>query len=126
SRSFYLEPGKVEMSATGAIDAATVKGSPNTVVLDELARNGEKYAPVFSSLNTRAYYNRGMKDSVQAIDAELEQVRAKFNEGVAGIIRQHPDAYASWDMVYNYRIGLDPETITPLFDALSPRFKNSE
>ncbi|HWV69318.1 redoxin domain-containing protein [Chitinophaga sp.] len=126
SRRFYLEPGKVEMNATGSIDAATVTGSPNTAVQDEFVRNGEKYAPAFTSLNTRAYYNRGMKDSVRAIDAEMEQVRAKFNGGVAAIIRQHPDAYASWDMVYNYRIGLDPETITPLFDALSPRFKNSE
>lgn len=126
SRRFYLEPGKVEMRAAGSLDAATVTGSPNTAVLDEFVRNGEKYAAAFTSLSTRAYYNRGMKDSVQAIDAEREQVEIKFNEGVASIIRQHPNAYASWDMVYSYRIGLDPETITPLFEALSARFKNSE
>jgi peroxiredoxin len=126
ARRFYLEPGKVEMNVTGSLDAATVTGSPNTTVLDEFVRNGEKYAAIFASLDTRGYYNRGMKDSVLAIDAEGEQVMTKFNAGVAGIIRQHPDAYASWDMVYGYRIGLDPETITPLFHALSPRFKNSE
>ncbi|HEY8954205.1 redoxin domain-containing protein [Chitinophaga sp.] len=126
ARRFYLEPGKVEMRATGSLDAATVTGSPNTAVLDEFVRNGEKYAAAFTSLSTRAYCNRGMKDSVQAIDAEREQVEIKFNEGVAGIIRQHPNAFASWDMVYSYRIGLDPETITPLFEALSARFKNSE
>lgn len=126
ARRFYLQPGKVEMSATGSLDSATVRGSADTEVLDEFVRNGEKYATVFTSLGARAYYNRGMKDSVQAIDAEREAVEMKFNEGVASIIRQHPDAYASWDMVYSYRIGLDPETITPLFDALSARFKNSE
>lgn len=125
-RRFYLEPGKVEMKATGSIDAATVTGSPNTAVLDEFVRHGDKYTTVFSSLSTRAYCNRGMKDSVRAIDAEKEHVTRQFNEEVAGIIRQHPNAYASWDMVYSYRIALDPETITPLFDALSPRFKNSE
>ncbi|MEZ2440698.1 redoxin domain-containing protein [Chitinophaga sp. RCC_12] len=125
SRNFYLQPGTVDIHTTGSLDSATVKGSPNTAVLDEFVQHGNKYAKTFTSLNTRAYFNRGLKDSLLAINAEQEQVRKKFDEEVAGIIRQHPDAYASWDMVYSYRIALDPETVTPLFEALSPGFKNS-
>lgn len=125
-RRFYLQPGSVEINATGSLDAAIVTGSPNTAILDELVQHGDKYAGAFASLNTRAYCNRGMRDSMQAINAEQAQVRKKFNEEVADIIRKHPDAAASWDMVYSYRIALEPETITPLFEALSPRFKNSE
>lgn len=126
ARRFYLQPGKIAINATGPLDAATVTGSPNTAVQDEFYQHGEKYAGLFTSLNTRAYYNRGMKDSVRAIEAEQARARKKFNAEVADIIRQHPDAHASWDMVYSYRIALDPETVTPLFDALSPKFKNSE
>jgi peroxiredoxin len=126
ARRFYLEPGKVEINATGILDSATVTGSPNTAVQDEFYQHGQKYVDIFSSLNTRAYYNRGMKDSTNAIDAELAQTRKKFNEEVADIIRLHPDAHASWDMVYSYRIALEPETITPLFAALGPKFKNSD
>lgn len=125
SRRFYLQPGKVIIHTAGPLDAATVTGSPNTAVQDEFYQHGEKYAGLFTSLNTRAYYNRGMQDSLRAIDAEQAQTRKKFNAEVADIIRRHPDAYASWDMVYSYRIALDPETVTPLFDALSPKFKNS-
>lgn len=126
ARRFYLQPGKIAINATGPLDAATVTGSPNTAVQDEFYQHGEKYAGLFTSLNTRAYYNRGMKDSVRAIEAEQARARKKFNAEVADIIRQHPDAHASWDMVYSYRIALDPETVTPLFDALGPKFKNSE
>ena len=126
ARRFYLEPGEVEINATGSLDSATVTGSPDTKTLDEFVQHGDKYAGTFTALNTRAYCNRGMKDSIRAINAEQEQVRKKFNDEVADIIRRHPGAYASWDMVYNYRIALDPETITPLFGALSPVFKNSE
>ncbi len=126
ARRFYLQPGKVEINASGSLDSAAVTGSPNTIILDEFYQHGEKYAGTFSSLNARAYYNRGMKDSVKLIDAEQAATRKKFNEEVAGIIRRYPDAHASWDMVYSYRIALDPETVTPLFEALSPGFKNSD
>lgn len=125
SRRFYLQPGKVTIHTAGSLDAATVTGSPNTAVQDEFYQHGEKYAGLFTSLSTRAYYNRGMQDSLRAIDAEQARTRKKFNAEVADIIRRYPDAYASWDMVYSYRIALDPETVTPLFDALSPKFKNS-
>ena len=126
ARRFYLQPGKVTIHATGSLDAATVAGSPNTAVQDEFYQHGDAYADIFASLNTRAYYNRGMLDSMQVIAAAQAQARKKFNAEVGDIIRRHPDADASWDMVYSYRIALDPETITPLFEALSPKFKNSD
>ncbi|GEP96018.1 redoxin domain-containing protein [Chitinophaga cymbidii] len=125
ARRFYLQPGKVTINTTGSLAAATVTGSPNTAVQDEFYQHGEEYAGIFTSLNTRAYFNRGMRDSMRAIEATQAQTRKKFNAEVADIIRRHPDADASWDMVYGYRIALDPETVTPLFEALSPKFKNS-
>jgi len=125
-RRFYLQPGKIEISSNGALDSATVKGSNDTPVFDEFVAHGNQYNDVFATLRTRAYYNRGMQDSVEAIEAEQEKVRHQFNKEVTEIIRQHPDSYASWDMLEGFRIAIDPNTITPMFEALSPKFKNSE
>jgi peroxiredoxin len=124
-RYFYLQPGTVEVNATGSLDSAIVSGSPNTAIQDNYFKLRESYSAVFAGFRNRSFFNRGNQDTLDAVKAARAVVQKQYTNTLAAFIRQNADAYAAWDIVYNCRIAMDPDFITPLFEALSPRLKNA-
>jgi len=125
-RQFYLQPGTVELNAKGALDSAVVTGSPDTQIQDDYSELREQYSAVFIPFYSRSFFNRGSKDSLEALTADKAKVEKLYMNDLVTFIKKAPDSYAAWDIVSGFRIAMDPDFITPLFEALSPRLRNSE
>jgi peroxiredoxin len=125
-RPLYLEPGIITVKSKGSLAEAAVTGSPSTAVADEWEKIDKPYIERMKDVRGRAYYNRGNRDSVRILDEALHQQLLASAQAMAALVARYPDAYASRDMVYDRRFGLEPEIIEPSFKVLSPKFRDSK
>lgn len=124
-RSLYLDPGVMTLRAGGELDSAEVAGSPSTKLADDWKKISEPYLARMNDYRSRAYYNRGNRDSVRLLKDQSDEALQELRSAVTAFVTQHPDSYVSWDMVDEGRIAMDPETFAPSFEALAPEFRNS-
>ncbi len=125
-RQLYLEPGVITVNSKGSLSEAAVTGSTSTAVADEWEKIGKPYIERMNDVRGSAYYNRGNKDSVRILNEAFHQQRLASAQAMAALVARYPDAYASWDMVYDLRVALEPELIEPSFKALSLKFRDSK
>ncbi len=124
-RSLYLDPGVMTLQAGGRLDSAEVAGSPSTKLADDWKKIGEPYLSRMNELRSRAYYNRGNRDSVRLLKDQSNEALQELRRAETDFVTQHPDSYVSWDLVYDSRVAMDPETFQPTFEALAPKYRNS-
>jgi len=124
-RKLYLDPGVMTLRASGELDSAEVSGSPSTTLADDWKMISEPYMTQMGQLRSRVYYSRGNRDSVRLLKDQSDQALQNLRHAETAFVTQHPDSYVSWDMVYESRVAMDPETFAPSFGALAPTFRNS-
>jgi peroxiredoxin len=124
-RKLYLDPGVMTLWASGELDSADVDGSPSTTLADEWKKISEPYLTRMKELRSRVYYSRGNRDSVRLLKDQSDQALQDLRHAGTVFVTEHPDSYVSWDMVYDSRVAMDPETFAPSFEALAPTFRNS-
>jgi peroxiredoxin len=124
-RTLYLDPGVMTLQAGGRLDSADVAGSPSTKLADDWKKISQSYLSRINELRSRIFYSRGNRDSVRLLKDRSDQALQDLRRAETGFVTQHPDSYVSWDIVYESRVAMDPETFAPSFEALAPGFRNS-
>lgn len=125
SRSIYLDPGTMTVQTNSSLDSATVTGSPSTYLKDEWNRISRTYLKQLETLRTKIWYLRASRDSVRILQQQITRTRREMEQALTTFVAEHPDSWVSWDLVDERRVGMEPETFKPSFDALSEKFKSS-
>jgi peroxiredoxin len=122
-QSFYLAPGTTTI--TGNSLASAVINNPVQAEYVEF-KNSLLPLQKASGPNNLALFYAKNADSI----ALFKQRRAAFEKQYLQVnfnfVKKHPNSYVAFDLVQNYAVVIEePESFEPMFNALSPQFKNS-
>jgi thiol-disulfide isomerase/thioredoxin len=122
---FYLEPGTTLVTGYGSFDEAIVQGGQTQAEYVLWNKVSEKLTARMNNLMTRKYMNRENMDSAAAIMTLMKEYSKDRAAAELKFISHFPESYVSWSLVDGNGIAINPETLAPLMDAISPKFRNT-
>lgn len=127
-QEFYLEKGTITVKGTDSITTAAIKGEKTQKeyqqLLDQLKPMEEKLTPF--KVKMRQYLKEKNETAQKSLYPMIMEIRSEMDKVNKDFVLQHGDSYVSLDLVRDKGIVLDVKTFEPLFNALSPRMKNTE
>ena len=122
---FYLEPGTTLVTGYGSFDESIVQGGRTQAEYVLWNKVSEKLTKRRNELMTRKYMNRENMDSAAAIMTLMNQLQREWAAAELKFVSSFPDSYVSWTLVDGAGIAINPETLAPLMEAISPKFRNT-
>ncbi|MDB5157303.1 MAG: Alkyl hydroperoxide reductase/ Thiol specific antioxidant/ Mal allergen [Mucilaginibacter sp.] len=122
-QSFYLTAGTTTI--TGNSLASAVVSNPVQAEYIEL-QNSLLPVQKASGPNNLALFYAKNADSIALFKQRRAAFEKQYSQVNFNFVKKHPNSYVAFDLVQNYAIVIeDPESFEPMFNALSPQFKNS-
>jgi peroxiredoxin len=123
NQTFYLTAGVTDI--TGSSLASAVINNP---VQAEYLSSQKALLPIQKAggpTNLALYYAKD-PDSIKVLKQKQKEFGRQSYQAMIDFVKEYPNSYVSYDMVKGYSIVIDePELFGQLFDALSPKFKQS-
>lgn len=127
-QQFYLEKGLITVKGTDSMETAVIKGQKAQREYQELQRQlkpfEEKLEPF--KVKMRQYIKEKNEAAQKALHPAIIEIRSEMGKVNNNFIMEHGDSYVSRDLVVDKGIVIDVKTFEPLFNALSPRMKNTK
>lgn len=123
-QSFYLTAGATTITGDHMYSAVVT----NSVQAEYLSfQNSLQPIQKAAGPVNVALYHAKNPDSIAVLKQKQKKFSKQYAQASAIFVKEHPDSYVSFDIVKNNAIVIeDPESFEPMFNALSPAFKNSE
>jgi peroxiredoxin len=128
-KQIYLETGTITVTGTDALNSAKVAGTKTN---NEKSKYDEATKPVsagYEALEAKAKaatdevknseaFQKEIHKTEKGIELQSKQIDKKF-------VQQNPDSYLSIDLLQSLAYSTDYPELAPLYDALSPKVKES-
>lgn len=123
NQSFYLTAGITTI--TGNSIASAIVNNPVQAEYMELQNNLLPLQKLSGPTSLALYYAKNA-DSIKVLKEKKAAFGKQYYQANTDFIKKHPASYVSFDVVQNYAIVIeDPESFEPMYNALSPEFRNS-
>lgn len=124
AQEFYLTGGTT--SITGSTLATATITNPVQAEYVELKQSLQPLFKESGPINLALFYAKD-PDSIAVLKQKQAGFSKRYAQVYADFIKKHPASYVSYDVVENSSKVIDnPDNFEMMFDALSPKFKNTE
>lgn len=123
NNTFYLTAGTTTI--TGNSLASAVVSNPVQAEYMELQNSLLPLQKLSGPTSLALYYAKNA-DSIKVLKEKKAAFGKRYYQANTDFIKNHPGSYVSFDVVMNYAVVIeDPESFEPMYNALSPEFRNS-